>query len=99
MYSTITPINPFFDDIKTFITSIFIQKISKREYSILFLYLLIPRSQETSRSGENDNAELFKDPEMLKRFEDITEFKEEDRKYILYTLDALIKNIKLKSIA
>nr|WP_255452886.1 helix-turn-helix transcriptional regulator [Aquimarina sp. RZ0] len=49
--------------------------------------------------GENDNAELFKDPEMLKRFEDITEFKEEDRKYILYTLDALIKNVKLKSIA
>ncbi|WP_438424950.1 helix-turn-helix domain-containing protein [Aquimarina macrocephali] len=49
--------------------------------------------------GENDNAELFKDPEMLKRFQDITEFKEEDRKYILYTLDALIKNVKLKSIA
>lgn len=49
--------------------------------------------------GENDNAELFKSPEMLKRFRDISEFDEEDRKYILYTLDALIKNVKLKSIA
>lgn len=49
--------------------------------------------------GENDNAELFKSPEMLKRFRDISEFDEEDRRYILYTLDALIKNVKLKSIA
>ncbi|NAS12668.1 helix-turn-helix domain-containing protein [Poritiphilus flavus] len=48
--------------------------------------------------GENDNAELYKSPEMLKRLWDISEFKEEDRKYILYTLDALIKNVKLKSI-
>jgi len=49
--------------------------------------------------GENDNAELFKSPEMLKRFQDISEFNEEDKKYILYTLDALIKAVKLKSIA
>jgi transcriptional regulator with XRE-family HTH domain len=49
--------------------------------------------------GENDNAELFKNPEMLKRFQDISEFDDEDRRYILYTLDALIKNVKLKSIA
>lgn len=49
--------------------------------------------------GENDNAELFKSPEMLKRFQDISEFNDEDKKYILYTLDALIKSVKLKSIA
>lgn len=49
--------------------------------------------------GENDNAELFKNPEMLKRFKDISEFNEQDKKYILYTLDALIRNVKLKSIA
>jgi len=49
--------------------------------------------------GENDDAELFKNPEMLKRFQDISEFNDEDRKYILYTLDALIKSVKLKSIA
>lgn len=49
--------------------------------------------------GENDDSELFKNPDMLKRFQDISEFKEEDKKYILYTLDALIKSVKLKSIA
>lgn len=49
--------------------------------------------------GENDDAELFKNPEMLKRFQDISEFNDEDRKYIFYTLDALIKSVKLKSIA
>jgi len=49
--------------------------------------------------GENDNSELFKNPEMLKRFQDISEFNEEDKKYILYTLDALIKNVKLKAIS
>jgi len=48
--------------------------------------------------GENDNAELFKNPDMLNRFKDISEFNEEDKKYILYTLDALIKNVKLKAI-
>lgn len=49
--------------------------------------------------GENDNAELFKDPEMLKRFKDISEFNDDDKERIIYTLDALIKNVKLKSIA
>ena len=48
--------------------------------------------------GETDNAELFKNPEMLKRFQDIDQFNDEDKKYILYTLDALIKNVKLKGI-
>lgn len=49
--------------------------------------------------GESEDSELFKNPEMLKRFKDISEFNEEDKKYILYTLDALIKSVKLKSIA
>ncbi|SRX52236.1 hypothetical protein AEQU1_00099 [Aequorivita sp. CIP111184] len=35
----------------------------------------------------------------LKGFQYIAELGEEERKYILYTLDALIKNVKLKSIA
>lgn len=48
--------------------------------------------------GETDNAELFKNPEMLRRFQDIDQFSEEDKKYILYTLDALIKNVKFKAI-
>ena len=35
--------------------------------------------------GENNNAELFKDPEMLKRFQDISEFEQHDKEHILYT--------------
>ncbi|WP_189702564.1 hypothetical protein [Subsaximicrobium wynnwilliamsii] len=54
---------------------------------------------QTSGSGENDDEELFKNPEMLKRFQDISEFDDEDRKHMLYTLDALIKSVKLKSNA
>lgn len=40
----------------------------------------------------------FKDPVMLKRLNDITSFDEEDKIHILYTLDALIKNVKIKSM-
>ena len=50
-------------------------------------------------SGESEDAELFKNPEMLKRFKDISEFSEKDKEHIIYTLDALIKSVKLKSIA
>ena len=49
--------------------------------------------------GESEDSELFKNPDTLKRFKDISEFNEEDKKYIIYTLDALIKSVKLKSIA
>ena len=49
--------------------------------------------------GENNDAELFKNPEMLKRFQDISEFNDDDKNHILYTLDALTKSVKLKSIA
>lgn len=45
-----------------------------------------------------ENTETFKDPEMLKRFQDILKFDEKDKEYILYTIDALIKSVKLKSI-
>ena len=50
-------------------------------------------------SGESEDAELFKNPEMLKRFKDISEFSEQDKEHVIYTLDALIKSVKLKSIA
>jgi len=67
-----------------------------------YLFLLLTRNVTRHRRAlarENDDAELFKNPDMLKRFQDISEFDEEDKKYILYTLDALIKSVKLKSIA
>jgi transcriptional regulator with XRE-family HTH domain len=39
------------------------------------------------------------DNQLLKRIIDVQQMNEEDKKYILYTLDALIKSVKLKSIA
>jgi hypothetical protein len=38
------------------------------------------------------------DTAMLKRLNDIVSFPDEDKKYILYTPDALIKSVKLKAI-
>jgi len=48
--------------------------------------------------GESQDHNILKDPNMLKRLNDISSFSEEDRQHIFYTLDALIKNVKLKSI-
>jgi transcriptional regulator with XRE-family HTH domain len=46
--------------------------------------------------GESKKHEVLKDTAMLKRLNDIAAFPEDDKKHILYTLDALIKNVKLK---
>lgn len=46
--------------------------------------------------GEGQNAAF--DKKTVKRLEDIASFPEEDKNHILYTLDALIKNVKLKSL-
>lgn len=43
--------------------------------------------------------EVEVDDQLLKRVIEVQRMEEEDRKHILYTLDALIKNVKLKSIA
>lgn len=48
--------------------------------------------------GESQDQNILKDPSMLKRLNDIISFPSEDREHILYTLDALIKNVKLKSL-
>ena len=48
--------------------------------------------------GETDQENLFKDPDMLKRFNEIESMEAEDRNHILYTLDALIKNVQLKAL-
>ncbi len=39
------------------------------------------------------------DGKLLKRVIEVQQMNDEDREHILYTLDALIKNVKLKSIA
>jgi hypothetical protein len=48
--------------------------------------------------GETAEQNLFKNPAMLQRLNDISSFSDKDQEHILYTLDALIKNVKLKSI-
>jgi len=48
--------------------------------------------------GEAEHSDLFKDPDMLKRFQDIKEIAGADREHILFTLDAMIKSVKLKSL-
>ncbi len=48
--------------------------------------------------GENDQADTFKDPEMLKRFKDILSFPEEKKQHILFAIDSMIKATKLDSL-
>lgn len=48
--------------------------------------------------GETEDRELLKDPSMMKRLNDIAKFPEQDKACILYALDAMINNVKLKAI-
>lgn len=48
--------------------------------------------------GENEQADLFKNPDMLARFKDILSFSSEKQKHIFFTLDSMIKAIKLEKI-
>jgi len=49
--------------------------------------------------GETEERELLKDPSMLRRLNDIAKFPDKDKDCILYTLDAMINNVKLKGIS
>jgi transcriptional regulator with XRE-family HTH domain len=46
--------------------------------------------------GENDDDQLFKDPNMLQRLKELSQLPEEDRKHIIYALDGLLQNVKAK---
>lgn len=46
--------------------------------------------------GETEIENIFKDASMLDRLNDIEKFPEEDKKFIFYTLDALIRNVKTR---
>ena len=48
--------------------------------------------------GESEDIELLKDSSMLKRLNDIAKFPEQDKSHIIYTIDAMINNVKLKAI-
>jgi transcriptional regulator with XRE-family HTH domain len=45
--------------------------------------------------GENAQGDLFKDPIMLKRFQDIATLPEKDRECLLTTVDHFIKSAKI----
>lgn len=47
---------------------------------------------------ESEDRELLKNPSMLRRLNDIVKFPEQDKTCILYALDAMINNVKLKAI-
>ena len=46
--------------------------------------------------GEAESDQLFKDPEMLKRLKEINAMPEEDRKCVLYNLDAVLRDFKAR---
>lgn len=45
--------------------------------------------------GENEQANLFKDPAMLKRFQDISVLPEKEKECLLTTVDHFIKASKI----
>ncbi|WP_299556788.1 helix-turn-helix transcriptional regulator [Seonamhaeicola sp.] len=49
--------------------------------------------------GEVEQADVFKDPDMLKRLSEIQKMDKEDKGHILSVIDGFIKSIKLKNIA
>jgi len=48
--------------------------------------------------GENEQSNLFKDPLMLKRFQDISVLPERDKECLLLTVDNFIKATKLNAL-
>ncbi|WP_211297578.1 hypothetical protein [Jejuia pallidilutea] len=48
--------------------------------------------------GENDNADLFKDPKMLQRFQDISNLEDKDKECLLTTVDHFIKASKISAM-
>jgi len=49
--------------------------------------------------GETEQENLFKDPDMLKRLNEIEKMDNEDKGSILKVIDGFIKSVKLKNIA
>lgn len=48
--------------------------------------------------GETEQENVFKNPDMLKRLNDIASFSKKDQEHILFAIDAMITKIKLGSI-
>lgn len=46
--------------------------------------------------GETENNEVLKDPTMLKRLAEINSLSEKDREHFLYTIDAMLRDVKAR---
>ena len=44
--------------------------------------------------GENDEANIFKEPEILNRFKALKEFSSDEKEKVFFTLDAMIHEVK-----
>jgi len=49
--------------------------------------------------SETENQMALKDPSMLNRINDIMGLPKEDKEHIIYTIDAMLKSVKLRNIA
>jgi len=47
---------------------------------------------------ENENADMFKNPEMLRRFKVILSFPKDKQEHILFAIDSMIKATKLERL-
>jgi transcriptional regulator with XRE-family HTH domain len=46
--------------------------------------------------GESQDTQFLKDPTMMQRLNDISKFPDNDKEHVLYTLDAMIRDIKTR---
>ena len=48
--------------------------------------------------GETESDNLLKDPKMMERLNEINSFNEEDKEKVIFTLDAVIREIKNRKV-
>ena len=48
--------------------------------------------------GESENDNLLKDPKMMERLNEINSFNDEDKERVIFTLDAVIREIKNRKV-
>lgn len=59
----------------------------------------LSQTELATQLGENENADLLKDPEMVNRFKEILALKNKEREHVLFALYAMIRDVKLKELA
>ncbi len=67
------------------------------EYADGLLVYFAPKSGDFGEQ-ENDEANLFKDPKMLQRFQDISVLPEKEKECLLTTVDHFIKSAKISAM-